>query len=81
MWARSLKEITASDSTINHRAAKRLGPSKRQIRKFASLFKRLGGRFAPKNRLFSSRVEKAGLRPISGGNGPGVVGRKLYPSR
>jgi hypothetical protein len=61
MWARSLEEITASDSTLNNRAAKRLGLSQRQIREPAPLFKRLGGRFAPKNRLFSSRVEKVGL--------------------
>ena len=62
MWARSLEEITASDSTLNNRAAKRLGLSQRQIREPAPLFKRLGGRFVPKNRVFSCRVEKVGLR-------------------
>jgi hypothetical protein len=61
MPARHFEEVTASGSTLKNRAVKSLDLSKRQIGEPVPLFQRPGGRFAPKNRPFLSRVEKVGL--------------------
>jgi hypothetical protein len=55
------KNITATDSTLKYRAVKRLGLDYRHFGEPLPLFKRLGGRFLPKNSPFQRRVEKAGL--------------------
>ena len=51
----------ATDSTLNYRAVKRLGLDYRHFGEPLPLFKRLGGRFFPKNSPFQRRVEKVGL--------------------
>ena len=45
-------KLLRSDSTLNNRAAKRLGLPERQIRKPAPLFKHPGDGSAPKSRRF-----------------------------
>jgi hypothetical protein len=55
------KIITATDSTLKFRAVKRLGLAYKQFGESVPLFKRLGGRFLPKNSRFRRRVEKVGL--------------------
>jgi hypothetical protein len=63
MWARSLEEITAYDSTLDNLAGKRLGLSNRQSRAPAPYLSALWQSIrAEKSPLFefSSRVEKVG---------------------
>jgi hypothetical protein len=56
-----LKNITATDFSLNCPAVKSLGLHYRRFDAPLPLFKRLGGRFTPKNCPFWHRVEKVGL--------------------
>jgi hypothetical protein len=56
------KNITATDSTPKYHAVKGLGLEQRHFGEPVPLFKRLGGRFFPKNSSFQRPVEKVGLR-------------------
>jgi hypothetical protein len=58
------KNITATDSTPKYHAVKGLGLEQRHFGEPVPLFKRLGGRFFPKNSSFQRPVEKVGLGPI-----------------
>ena len=55
------KNITATDSTPKYHAVKGLGLEQRHFGEPVPLFKRLGGRFFPKNSSFQRPVEKVGL--------------------
>jgi hypothetical protein len=58
------KNITATDSTPKYHAVKGLGLEQRHFGEPVPLFKRLGGRFFPKNSSFQRPVEKVGLSPF-----------------
>jgi hypothetical protein len=57
----NLKNITATDFTLNRPGVKRLGLHYKHFGTPLPLLKRLRGRFAPKNSAFWRRVEKVGL--------------------